>query len=193
MTHNWDVLASPIDPRDQTSEVGDPAYRVCFWDSPGSCDEWELTEADIDEVLEWVRANGRGRPHSLWVVVRGEQDVQLVRLRGIDPAARPIHLVGLGDGSQGLTATVNGRGSRFGIRASIFRVSKMWWKSVDAFTADLPGANEARLREVRIGPSRCSSDAPGMGRNPRARRQFRQMRHAADSELDRRRLLWPDV
>ena len=38
-----------------------------------------------------------------------------------------------------------------------------------------------------------SSDAPGMGRNPRARRQFRQMRDAADFELDRRGLLWPDV
>jgi hypothetical protein len=83
------VLASPIDPRDQTSEVDDPVYRAYFWDSPASCDEWELAEADIDEVLEWVRANGRGRPHSLWVVVRGEQGVQLVRLRGIDPTAAP--------------------------------------------------------------------------------------------------------
>jgi hypothetical protein len=83
------VRASPIDPRDQTREVDGPAYRVYFWDSPGSCDEWELTEADLDEVLEWVQANGRRRPHSLWVVVRGEQDVELVRLRGIDPTAAP--------------------------------------------------------------------------------------------------------
>lgn len=30
-----------------------------------------------------------------------------------------------------------------------------------------------------------SSEAPGMGRNPRARRQSRQMRDAANSELDR--------
>jgi hypothetical protein len=83
------VRASPIDPRDQTREVDGPAYRVYFWDSPGSCDECELTEADLDEVLEWVQANGRRRPHSLWVVVRGEQDVELVRLRGIDPTAAP--------------------------------------------------------------------------------------------------------
>ena len=83
------MLASPIDPRDQTSEVDDPAYRAYFWDSPSSCEEWELTEADIDEVLEWIRVHGRGRPHSLWVVVRAQQDVQLVRLRGIDPAAAP--------------------------------------------------------------------------------------------------------
>ena len=74
-------------------------------------------------------------------------------------------------------------------------MSKMWWKSVDAFTADLPGADEARLREMRgwAEQQERSSDAPGMGRNPRARRQFRQMRDAADSELDRRGLLWPDA
>lgn len=83
------MLASPIDPRDQTSEVDDPAYRVYFWNSPWSCEEWELIQADIDEVLEWIRANGRGRPHSLWAVVHAQQDVRLVRLRGIDPTAAP--------------------------------------------------------------------------------------------------------
>ena len=84
------VRASPIDPRDQTSEVDDPAYRAYFWDSPSACDEWELSEADIDEVLDWVRANSRGRPHSLWVVVpTTHPGVQLVRLRGIDPTAAP--------------------------------------------------------------------------------------------------------
>ena len=70
-------------------------------------------------------------------------------------------------------------------------MSKMWWKSVDAFTADLPGASETRLREMRDWAEQqqtSSSDTPGMGRNPRARRQFRQMRDAADSELDRRRV-----
>ena len=83
------MRASPIDPRDQTSEVDDPAYRAYFWNSPSACDEWELTEADIDEVLDWVRANSNGRPHSLWAVVRSDDDVQLVRLRGIDRTAAP--------------------------------------------------------------------------------------------------------
>lgn len=83
------MIASPIDPRDQTGEVDDPAYRAYFWDSPGACDEWELTEADLDEVLDWVRANSRGRPHSLWVVVRHGHEVELVRLRGIDPPTDP--------------------------------------------------------------------------------------------------------
>jgi hypothetical protein len=62
----------------------------------------------------------------------------------------------------------------------------MWWKSVEAFAADLPGASDARVREMRTGPSSTSGrrTTPGMGRNPRARRQFRQMRDAADAELD---------
>ncbi|HEY0238676.1 MAG TPA: hypothetical protein VGC37_08525 [Friedmanniella sp.] len=81
------MLASPVDPRDQTSEVDDPAYRAYFWDSSGACDEWELTGADLDEVLAWVRASSRGRSHSLWAVVRIGDDTQLVRLRGIDPPA----------------------------------------------------------------------------------------------------------
>ena len=59
------MLASPIDPRNQTSEVNDPACRAS-WDSPSSCEGWELTEVDIDEVVEWIRVNGRGRPHRLW-------------------------------------------------------------------------------------------------------------------------------
>lgn len=59
------VIASHIDPRDQTSEVDDPAYDAYFGDSPGACDEWELTGADLDEVLDWVRANSGGQPHSL--------------------------------------------------------------------------------------------------------------------------------
>lgn len=83
------MLVSPIDPRDQTSEVDDPAYRAYFWDTTASCQEWELTEADIDEVLDWLRDNSKGRPHSLWAVVRSDQDVQLIRLRGFDPTAAP--------------------------------------------------------------------------------------------------------
>ena len=84
------MIASPIDPLDQTSEVDDPAYRAHFWDSQGACDEWELTGADLDEVLDWVRANSNGRTHSLWAVVRSGKDVELIRLRGVDPPADSV-------------------------------------------------------------------------------------------------------
>jgi len=77
--------AHPIDPRDQTSEVTDPAYRVYFWSDDGAAsEEWELTGTDLDEVLEWIPSRSRGRSHSLWAVVRSPGDVCLVRLRGID-------------------------------------------------------------------------------------------------------------
>jgi hypothetical protein len=62
----------------------------------------------------------------------------------------------------------------------------MWWKSVEAFAADLPGASEARVREMRdwAEQHQRSSDHTRNGTKPRARRRFRQMRDAADAELD---------
>lgn len=87
------MRASPIDPLDQASEIDDPAYRVYFWTGSAgslwSCSEWELAEADIDEVLDWVKAHANGRLHSLWLALRRPDGVQLVRLRGIDPTAEP--------------------------------------------------------------------------------------------------------
>ena len=55
-----------IDPRDQTSQVDDPTYRVYFWAKGGGAkEEWELFGADLDEVLEWIRLQSRGRSHSV--------------------------------------------------------------------------------------------------------------------------------
>lgn len=73
-------------------------------------------------------------------------------------------------------------------------MSKLWWKSVEAFRADFAGADNAAVREMRAWAESHErlSDQRGMGRNPRARRQFRQMRDAANEELDRRGVLWPD-
>lgn len=79
------MIASPIDPRDQAIEVDAPSYRVYFWSGPGACDEWELKEADLDDVLDWVRVNSNGRTHNLWAVARSGDEVELIRLRGIDP------------------------------------------------------------------------------------------------------------
>lgn len=84
------MQATPIDPRDQTHEVDDPSYRVFFWNSPSHSDEWELTEADLDEVLGWIDQHSEQRPHSLWAVIRSDDHVTHVRLRGIDPPAPPV-------------------------------------------------------------------------------------------------------
>lgn len=83
------MRATPVDPRDQTVEIDAPRYRVLFWTGPSHSDEWELTEADLDEVLAWIDENARGRTHSLWVVLDRGSDVEHIRLRGIDPAASP--------------------------------------------------------------------------------------------------------
>lgn len=79
--------ARPADPRDQTFEVADPHYRVFFWASATHSEEWELTETDLDEVLDWISQNSRGRPRSLWAATENEDGVGHIRLRGIDPTA----------------------------------------------------------------------------------------------------------
>ncbi|CAD6009053.1 hypothetical protein [Agreia sp. COWG] len=79
------MKAQIIDPRDQTSQVDAPRYRVYFWtDNGSSCEEWELTETDLDEVLLWIPTAAHGRSHSLWAVTKTPHDVCLIRLRGID-------------------------------------------------------------------------------------------------------------
>lgn len=82
------MRAELIDPRDGTNETTAPTYRVFFWSDDGStCEDWELSEADLDEVLTWIPSRSAGRTHTLWAVTREANGVHLVRLRGIDPPA----------------------------------------------------------------------------------------------------------
>ncbi|WP_152970323.1 hypothetical protein [Frigoribacterium sp. RIT-PI-h] len=79
------MKAVPIDPRDQTSQLDDPTYRVYFWSADGAAkEEWELSEADLGEVLDWVATSSGGRRHSLWAVTSTMINVTLIRLEGID-------------------------------------------------------------------------------------------------------------
>jgi hypothetical protein len=90
------VQAHPVDPRDERWEDSRPAYRVYFWDrleperadSMWRSDEWRLTGADVDQVLEWAHATAAGRQFVVYVeVTRGSVDgLGLVRLLGTDPA-----------------------------------------------------------------------------------------------------------
>jgi len=59
-------------PTGSAVNASSPAYRVYFWQSAGSgegpgwqSDEWELTEADIYEVLAWADARAVGRTMSI--------------------------------------------------------------------------------------------------------------------------------
>lgn len=78
------MRAERIDPRDQTVQIDAPSYRVYFWTDDGAKEEWELSGADLFEVLEWLRSTADGRSFSLWAVTRSPGEVCLVRLQGID-------------------------------------------------------------------------------------------------------------
>lgn len=75
----------PVDPRDQTWEVHEPRYRVCFWDVDASSDEWELTGCDVEEALQWAQDSAGGRRFTLYAVAVDAKDVGLLRLLGVDP------------------------------------------------------------------------------------------------------------
>lgn len=70
-------------------------------------------------------------------------------------------------------------------------VARLWWSDVDSFNRDLRSASRERLTAMhRWAKEReQESDRPGMGRNPKARRMFRQMRPAAEEQLDQQGLL----
>ena len=92
------VNVEPVDPRDQTEGVDAPSYRVYFWRGSHS-DEYEITGADVPEVLAWADLGAAGRTYSLWACLpaRDAVGVNLVRLAGWDPPAgdvgRPDHAV----------------------------------------------------------------------------------------------------
>lgn len=79
-----------VDPRDTRWEEDDPVYRVHFWQRRGgswASDEHEVWDAvDVEEVLEWIR--GDGRTFVLYVLVTDDSGPGLVRLAGADPAER---------------------------------------------------------------------------------------------------------
>jgi hypothetical protein len=79
-----DVHVAHIDPRDQGWEDPQPAYRVYFHDAHGASDEYEVTGADVQSVLEWADAEKGDRTYVLYAraVVDG---IGLLRLQGQDP------------------------------------------------------------------------------------------------------------
>ena len=90
----------PIDPRDQTEEVAAPCYRVFFWERSATASyEYEITGADVHEVVDWAERQAEGRTYSLWVCLDRSDAVGVthVRLAGWDPPAgdvgRPAYAV----------------------------------------------------------------------------------------------------
>ena len=80
-----------VDPRDVTSEVDRPEYRVYFHGDAGASDEHELSDADADQVLAWAEANRRGRSFVVYACIpdptHDGRAVTAIRLAGHDPNA----------------------------------------------------------------------------------------------------------
>jgi len=74
------VDVRPVDPRDTTWEVDEPAYRVYFWRPVPqpigvprglASEEFEVTGADVQEVIAWAEATaGSDRAYTLYALVR---------------------------------------------------------------------------------------------------------------------------
>lgn len=77
------MIVTPVDPRDQTWEIGSPRYRVYFFTGNAS-DEYEIAGADIDQVLEWI-ASERGERSFIVYACVPHDGLGLVRLAGADP------------------------------------------------------------------------------------------------------------
>jgi hypothetical protein len=84
-----------VDPRDTQWEAENPKYRVHFWQHQGAStsawvsDEWEIAEADVDEVLHWSRAESAGRSFVVYVLCAVGTELGLLRLYGTDPSVSP--------------------------------------------------------------------------------------------------------
>jgi hypothetical protein len=78
--------AVAVDPRDQTWEVDRPRYRVYFHEVNGASDEYEVTGADVDEVIAWAEEQCGRRMYVLYVCVPAD-GFGLVRRAGVDPNA----------------------------------------------------------------------------------------------------------
>jgi len=78
-----------VDPRDQTWEVDAPRYRVYFHERSGASDEYEISGANVAEVLTWAEEERRGRTLVLYVCAPTD-GLGLLRLAGTDPNAAGV-------------------------------------------------------------------------------------------------------
>ena len=73
-----------VDPRDMRWESRSPAYRVYFC-TDGGTDEYEVTEADVPEILDWAQAKATETGQNYVLYLRFEDPADgpgLIRLAG---------------------------------------------------------------------------------------------------------------
>jgi len=76
--------AVPVDLRDVTWEDTHPVFRVYFWDEKRVSDEYEVTHADITDVLEWAKQNSAGRGWEIWVCLTRHGEHGGIKLQEFD-------------------------------------------------------------------------------------------------------------
>ena len=74
----------PVDPRDPRWEIDRPSYHVYFHGAQGASYEYEISDADVPEVISWAEAQRGTRTYVLYVCVPND-GLGLVRLMGADP------------------------------------------------------------------------------------------------------------
>jgi len=83
------VNVRSIDPRDETWGIDRPSFRVYFHTARGASYEYEVSGADVVEVLAWAKAEAERaeRTYVLYACVPYD-GLGLVRLVGSDPNMR---------------------------------------------------------------------------------------------------------
>ena len=76
-----------VDPLDQAWELDEPSYRVYFHEPEGGSDEYEVSGADVVDVISWADAQRGVRTYVLYACVPRD-GLGLVRLLGTDPNAQ---------------------------------------------------------------------------------------------------------
>jgi hypothetical protein len=85
--HDGLVKVRDVDPRDQAWELDEPSYRVYFHEPEGGSDEYEVSGADVVDVISWADAQRGVRTYVLYACVPRD-GLGLVRLLGTDPNAQ---------------------------------------------------------------------------------------------------------
>ena len=83
------MIANRVDPRDERWEDRHPVFRVHFWKDNGESDEFEVRDADVNEVLRWAEEKRLGRTFALYLRRDETNGPGLVLLAGVDPSANP--------------------------------------------------------------------------------------------------------
>jgi hypothetical protein len=102
------MKATPVDPRATRWEVVYPTYRVFIWTRLGPppgpplaqawrSDEFDVADADVDDVLAWAKAKTPGDgTFTVWVLGENNGVPRLYRIAGWEPTRtmeEPRHYV----------------------------------------------------------------------------------------------------